>query len=258
MKLKTRLLVALPAVLAAATVFAHHNPIAYDGKKEVKITGTVTSAYFGDPHSRYKIDVTNKDGVVEEWLLMTEDPRDARALGFADAIKSIKIEDAITVVGWPHRSKDREIRGHQLHYPDGTIVMMRTGNYIWTRDMRVIYQIVSGELELDEDVIATDPALSDADRVIAWIDEEKILQRVALETMNRTAQLVGFRNGDNIEFPGVGELFQCHTSREGFTMVLEPDRLSAEQEEILETNSNFVSRYNATLSRYWEQDVESC
>jgi hypothetical protein len=258
MKLVKRLVIVVSVALTSATVAAHHNTLTYDGKQEVQIRGQVTTAYFGYPHSRYTIDVTSESGEVEEWLLMTEDPGDARALGFEEAIEEIKVGDTINVIGWPHRFKEREIRGHQLHYPDGTITMMRTGNYIWTRDMRVIYRIVKGELELDEDVVPIDPALSDPERVIAWIDEQKILQRIALETINRTARLVGFRNGEEVDYPGVAELMQCHTERDDFTLVLDQNDLTPEQSSYLEANSSFVSRYNATLSRYWEQDVESC
>ena len=116
------------SVLFASTAVAHHSVLHYDGKIEVKITGVVTKARFGFPHSIYRIDVTGEDGSVEEWILSTEDPRDAARLGFADEIKAIKKGDTITRVGWPPGFNEREIRGHQLHYPDGRIVMMRRGN----------------------------------------------------------------------------------------------------------------------------------
>ena len=56
---------------------AHHSVLNYDGKTEVKISGIVTRARFGFPHSIYRIDVTTEDGSIEEWILSTEDPRDA-------------------------------------------------------------------------------------------------------------------------------------------------------------------------------------
>ena len=60
---------------------AHHNPVVYDGKTTVTISGTVTAARYGNPHSQYAIDVTNDDGEIEKWVLMTEDPRDAKRGG---------------------------------------------------------------------------------------------------------------------------------------------------------------------------------
>ncbi len=110
---------------------AHHSVLHYDGKKEVTISGVVTKARFGYPHSIYRIEVTAEDGSQEEWVLSTEDPRDAKRLGFDEDIRNLNPGDEITVVGWPHQYVERELRGHQLHYPDGRVVMMRTGNYIW-------------------------------------------------------------------------------------------------------------------------------
>ena len=237
---------------------AHHNPIAYDGKKEVTISGIVTSAYFGNPHSRYRIDVKNAQGEVEEWLLMTEDPRDARNLGFEDEIKNIKEGDSITVVGWPHRSNQREIRGHKLLYPDGKVVMMRRGNYIWRGSMRQIHRMVSGRVEIDTDI---KPGLSDsntADRVINWIDENKMVPRIAFEVKNKTAQLIGLSRHGTIEFPGITELFECHTHRPGFTDVIDIDGLSEIEKNKIQDNLDFISKFNSTLARYWEQDIESC
>lgn len=249
----TILLLALPLL-----VIAHHNPIAYDGKIEVKISGIVTSAYFGNPHSRYQIDVTNENGEVEKWLLMTEDPKDARNLGFEDEIKNIKKGDPITVVGWPHRSKKREIRGHQLHYPDGTVVMMRRGNYIWRGSMRRIYRMVSGKDDIDTAIKVNPPTLTSAERVISWIDENYMVPRIAFEVKNKTAQLIGLSHQGKVEFPGITELFECHTKQEGFTDVINVDELPEAQRQKIEDNNDFIRKYNATMARYWEQDIESC
>jgi hypothetical protein len=138
MKFKTAATL-LTAVLLTATyaipASAHHSVLHYDGKRTVTITGIVTKARFGYPHSIYRIEVTDPDGSKEEWVLSTEDPRDAKRLGFDEEIKNLKPGDEITVVGWPHQYIERELRGHQLRYPDGRVVMMRTGNYIWPRDL---------------------------------------------------------------------------------------------------------------------------
>lgn len=122
-----RIFPALLALILLTPAEAHHSVLNYDGKVEVKITGTVTSARFGYPHSIYRIDVENEDGDTEKWTLSTEDPRDAERLGFADELRNLKRGDTITVVGWPDKFKARTLRGHQLHYADGTVVMMRRG-----------------------------------------------------------------------------------------------------------------------------------
>ena len=52
------------AILFAGTSTAHHSVLHYDGKTEMQISGVVTKARFGFPHSVYRIDVTGDDGSV--------------------------------------------------------------------------------------------------------------------------------------------------------------------------------------------------
>ena len=137
---------------------AHHSVLHYDGKKIVTISGVVTKARFGYPHSIYRIEVTAEDGSKEEWVLSTEDPRDAKRLGFDEEIKNLKPGDEITVVGWPHQYVERELRGHQLHYPDGRVVIMRTGNYIWPKDILRLDKFVMNPQNIPKYLDDVDPA----------------------------------------------------------------------------------------------------
>ena len=167
----------------------------------------VTKARFGFPHSIYRIDVTGEDGVVEEWILSTEDPRDAKRLGFADEIKAIKKGDSITVVGWPNRFNEREIRGHQLHYPDGRIVMMRRGNYIWPKDILRLDRLVMNPENIEGQINDIDASLSDAEQLVLWLDEDDHIARAAYEVSQERPRLIGI----DAEFTGVDELLTCHT-----------------------------------------------
>lgn len=242
------------SVLFASTAVAHHSVLHYDGKIEVKITGVVTKARFGFPHSIYRIDVTGEDGSVEEWILSTEDPRDAARLGFADEIKAIKKGDTITVVGWPHRFNEREIRGHQLHYPDGRIVMMRRGNYIWPKDILRLDRLVMNPENIEGQINDIDASLSDADQLVLWLDEGDHIARAAYEVSQERPRLIGI----DAEFTGVDELLTCHTERSDFTMQLTLADLSTEQRAKLEAGAEYISEYNRVLSRWWEQERSSC
>ena len=207
-----------PFAIAAAILFvntstAHHSVLHYDGKIEVKISGVVTKARFGFPHSVYRIDVTGDDGSVEEWTLTTEDPRDAERLGFADEIKAINVGDPISVVGWPHRFNEREIRGHQLHYPDGHVVMMRRGNYIWPKDILRLDRLVMNPQNIDGQIEDIDASLPDTEQLILWMDEGDHIARAAYEVTQDRPRLIGISNGGNTEFAGVDELLTCHTER---------------------------------------------
>ena len=250
--------VALILALFARPLPAHHSVLNYDGKTEVKISGVVTRARFGFPHSIYRIDVTTKDGLIEEWILSTEDPRDAERLGFADELKAIKAGDPITVVGWPDKFKEREIRGHQLHYPDGTVVMMRRGNYIWPKDLLRLDKFVMNPQNIDEYISDVDAKLPVAQQVILWIDEDDYIARAAYEVSQDRARLISLQSGGTNTYPGVTELLECHTQRDDFTMTITVDQLSKSQQDILEENDEYVSEYNRVLSRWWEQERESC
>ena len=255
---KAILVIWLIGLFSASVVRAHHSVLNYDGKTEVKISGIVTAARFGFPHSIYKIDVTADDGAVEQWILSTEDPRDAERLGFAEEIRAIKPGDPITVVGWPDRFKKRQIRGHQLHYPDGRIVMMRRGNYIWPKDILRLDRFVMKPDTIEGQVQDIDASLPDVEQVVLWIEEGDHIARAAYEVIQGRPRLIGVEAAAGVEFAGVTELLKCHTQRDDFTMTLTADSIDGPGREKLDAGAEYISEYNRVLSRWWEQERESC
>ena len=247
-------------LLAATHATAHHSVLNYDGKVTVQISGIVTSARYGNPHSIYRIDVTNDAGEIEKWVLSTEDPRDAERLGFADALKAIKRGDEITVVGWPDKFRERTIRGHQLLYPDGSVVMMRRGNYIWPRDILRLDRFVMNPDNIAQYLDDVDPSLPDIEQVVAWIEENDHIARAAFEVTRERPRLIGLREDGQVEFPGIQELLACHTQKPGFTMELVLDDVTAAQREAVENEkgAGYINDFNAALARWWEQERESC
>lgn len=252
-------LITLAAFLfAALPSAAHHSVLHYDGKTEVKITGVVTRARFGFPHSVYRLDVAGEDGAIEKWILSTEDPRDAERLGFADEIKAIQRGDTITVVGWPHRFREREIRGHQLHYPDGRVVTMRRGNYIWPRDILRLDRLVMNPENIADSIQSAESGLPPADQVALWIAEGDHIARAAFEVSEERPRLIGLRAGGSVRFPGVGELLVCHTERADFVMTVDLDGAPSDVTAALDNGADYISEYNRVLSRWWEQERASC
>lgn len=248
----------LLALIWPASILAHHSVLSYDGKITVKISGIVTAARFGFPHSLYRIDVTNDDGEIEKWTLSTEDPQDAERLGFADELKAIKKGDVITTVGWPDKFKARTIRGHQLHYPDGSIVMMRRGNYIWPRDILRLDKFVINPQNISQYLNDVDASLPAAEQVILWIDEDDHIARAAFEVSRDRPRLIGLSYGGSVEFPGIDPLLECHTTKDGFSMRLAVNDLDDTQQQRLNAGGDYVADYNAALARWWEQERESC
>jgi hypothetical protein len=255
--IKRARLVAAVYLLSSVAV-AHHNPVVYDGKTTVTITGTVTAARYGFPHSQYAIDVVDENGLTEEWLLMTEDPRDAKRLGFDEAIKAIKAGDPITVVGWPNKIKAREIRGHQLHYPDGTVLMMRRGNYIWTDELKKIWRLSTGRDDFPEQFGALAEEATSAVQVAAWINEDDVVTRIAYTIANGDPRLIGVNDGDGYEFDGVNGVFACHAERASFRLEIDSDTLDPAIWDAIEDGTGYVRKYNNLLSRYWEYEVANC
>lgn len=250
----------LASLLLAVTLpsIAHHSVLHYDGKVELRISGTVTAARFGFPHSVYRIDVENDQGNIEEWILSTEDPRDAERLGFVDEIRAIKRGDPITVVGWPHRFRDREIRGHQLHYPDGRVVMMRRGNYIWPKDILRLDRFVANPDTIGDALRAIDPALPTGERIAQWIAEGDHVARAAFEVSEGRPRLIGLTRNNQTDFLGVDELLVCHTQRDAFTVRVDVPGQTETVRSAIAAGSDYISEYNRVLSRWWEQERASC
>jgi hypothetical protein len=243
---------------ALTNALAHHSVLHYDGKKEVTISGVVTKARYGYPHSIYRIEVTAEDGSREEWVLSTEDPRDAKRLGFDEEIKNLKAGDEITVVGWPHQFIERELRGHELHYPDGRVVMMRTGNYIWPKDILRLDRFVMNPQNIAEFIENIDATLPDAEQLTLWIAEDDHIARVAYEVSQDRPRLIGITMDGSTEFPGVDELLYCHTTRDEFTFSIAMNQLDENTSTIIADNGEYISEYNRVLSRWWEQERSSC
>lgn len=254
----TLILIATALLTGSLPTNAHHSVLHYNGKTEIKITGVVTLARFGFPHSVYRMNVENAQGETEEWLLSTEDPRDAERLGFADEIRDIRRGDTVTVVGWPHRFRKREIRGHQLHYPDGRVVMMRRGNYIWPKDILRLDRLVMNPQDIDGQISNVDPSLPAVEQLARWIAEGDHIARAAYEVSQDRPRLIGITANGRTEFSGVDELLVCHTEREDFTLNIDRDQQSAQWQASIAEGDEYISEYNRVLSRWWEQERASC
>jgi len=69
------LMVALGSLFTPPPALAHHSFSAeFDGDKEQVMTGVITQVDWINPHSYWHIDVTNKDGQVEHWMIESLSP----------------------------------------------------------------------------------------------------------------------------------------------------------------------------------------
>jgi hypothetical protein len=111
------LLVALVAM--AAPVRAHHSvPVNFDQSKEITITGKLTEAKWINPHSRFRLEVTQDDGKSVEWLVEMGAVNTMRRAGFE--IEKFMVGDTLTIIGWPGRDRERTMLLRTAVLKDGT------------------------------------------------------------------------------------------------------------------------------------------
>src|ERR1041385_2039912 len=111
------LLVVLLAM--AAPVRAHHSvPVNFDQSKEITITGKLTEAKWINPHSRFRLEVTQDDGKSAEWLVEMGAVNTMRRAGFE--IEKFMVGDTLTIIGWPGRDRERTMLLRTAVLKDGT------------------------------------------------------------------------------------------------------------------------------------------
>jgi hypothetical protein len=105
-------------VACTIPVAAHHAFAAeYDGRKPVKLRGTVTEMEWINPHSWIHIDVKNPDGTVSRWLIEAGAPNSLIRRGWNK--NSLLPGTEILVEGF--QAKDGELRanGRDVTFADG-------------------------------------------------------------------------------------------------------------------------------------------
>jgi hypothetical protein len=93
---------------------AHHGWSAYDNQNEVALTGTVVSAVFEWPHAEVVIDTGEK-----QWRVVLAPPSRTQARGLLPERVTAGAE--VTVVGYPHRQIEDELRAERVIVGDETI-----------------------------------------------------------------------------------------------------------------------------------------
>ena len=84
------------AVLASATLAAHHGNASFDTSKQVTLKGTVTEWIWANPHCFLKIDAMDDTGIVRNWALETQNPIAMTQRGWSR--KAFNIGDQVSVV----------------------------------------------------------------------------------------------------------------------------------------------------------------
>lgn len=114
---RTCLLSAL-AVAGASPLSAHHSGAMFDSEKSITITGTVTEFNWTNPHSSFKVAVTNAAGKEEIWAIEMNAPQNLMRSGWKRT--TIKPGDKVSVLISPLRDGKPGGSYRSITLADGT------------------------------------------------------------------------------------------------------------------------------------------
>jgi hypothetical protein len=86
---------------ASAPAWVHHSGAMFDNTKEATITGTITEFNWTNPHSSFKVAVTNAEGKEEIWAIEMNSPQNLVPQGWKRT--TLKSGDKVTVTVRPLR-----------------------------------------------------------------------------------------------------------------------------------------------------------
>lgn len=97
----------LLATLVATTASAHHGWSEYDADKPVQAAGTIEQASYENPHGMVQLRTADKT-----WHVVLAPPSRMERRGLAKA--ELVAGQKATVYGYPHRSKNAEMRAERI------------------------------------------------------------------------------------------------------------------------------------------------
>lgn len=122
MRTKAGLLAGLIGAMVCTSVLAHHSFAVFfdDEQGVISVRGVVTEFAFRNPHGIIRLEVTDKDGKVEEWKAETNSPSILERRGWKR--DSLKVGEEIVLEGWRARDGRNYMRMRKVTRADGTDV----------------------------------------------------------------------------------------------------------------------------------------
>ncbi len=96
-----KILVAAAALGFSAPAWVHHSGAMFDNTREATISGTITEFNWTNPHSSFKVAVTNSEGKEEIWAIEMNSPQNLVPQGWKRT--TLKSGDKVTVTVRPLR-----------------------------------------------------------------------------------------------------------------------------------------------------------
>jgi len=102
------LVIALFTLVATPTSLAHHSvAVNFDQSNDVTVEGILQEITWRNPHSHFKVNVTNEDGSQLQWLVEMGAINTMRRKGFETEL--FEVGNPISITGWPG------VRGRTLY-----------------------------------------------------------------------------------------------------------------------------------------------
>jgi len=101
-------------VAGVVPVGAHHGWSGYDATKEMTLTGAIKEAGYEHPHGHVRLEVPGK-----VWLVVLAPPTRMESRGLPAA--KLRVGGKATVVGYPHRSNEDEMRAERITIEGATV-----------------------------------------------------------------------------------------------------------------------------------------
>ena len=111
--LKPAMLAIIGLLLAPGPLISHHNFASeFDAKRPFKVTGTVTTLEWTNPHAWFYLDVKDDTGTTASWAMEMGSPNNLMRVGWKR--DSMKAGDLVSVEGfhardWKHRGNARVV-----------------------------------------------------------------------------------------------------------------------------------------------------
>jgi hypothetical protein len=112
---------------AAVPALAHHSFAAeFDGKKTVKLEGTLTKLEWTNPHIWIYVDVKDESGTPVKWQCEGGPPNTLTRNGWTK--DSLKAGDQVTIEGWLAKDGSKTCNARSVKLPSGQAVFAGTSN----------------------------------------------------------------------------------------------------------------------------------
>src|SRR5204863_2926233 len=121
MQMSLAILIASITLGAGVPLLAHHSFAAeFDGSKSIRLTGTLTTLEWTNPHTYFYIEVKEENGNALKWGCEAGSPGALSRRGFKKG--DLKLGDTVIVDGYRAKDGSRLVDARRVTLPDGRVV----------------------------------------------------------------------------------------------------------------------------------------